>query len=598
MVIPIKSPKRAARPLLPALWGVFAALSLVLVPLAHGPADVSAAEMPASVEQSLATMKEETLSYFSPVAGRVTGVSGGQVTLQADSPQPLKPGMRLHAFREGVDFVHPVTKEPLGKVESQVGNIEVTAVGPDGAKGAAISGTAEDFLNTKIKIAGTKIRLLFFQGAVDWFLGDAYYQMLKESGRFELIDTGLDTTDTAKILAEAKAKGAEAALVLDSQEFTDHVQVGQKLFWVSDGKRFAEKTVAVEASGVRALRLQATRFLPSGEVLLSFHLPYNAQKLAVGDLDGDRSPEIVLVGGNKLRVYQPGVDLKFLWELTVPSAGEIIWIDTFDLNGNGRDELLITSVQGGGAPAGSDAISPSRENSRITSFIYELRGAEPALLWKEQGLFVRKLHGGAAAQKHHPKEGYDGRVLELRAADGAYRTGDELNVPVGANIYDFQVATSADGKRAFFAWDDQGYLNLYTEKGIRTWRSAEDFGGFGAGFKKDSPTVMIDRGTWSVKDRLLTNGMEVLVPKRKPMLGIARGLGYKSSEIKSLWWNGISVEERVFIENAGGEVLDYDILGDRMVVLSKVPLTDKAKNLLKGMLPRGVMVYVFSLKGR
>lgn len=553
---------------------------------------------PIGIDRPLAELKAEALSYFNPVTGRVTAVGSSGVTLSADAPYPLKPGMRLQAFREGVSFIHPVTKEPLGKVERPVGSIEVTAVGADGAKGAALSGTAEEFLNTKIKIAGTKIKLLFFQGAVDWYLGDAYYQMLRESGRFELIDTGLDTADTAKLLAEAKAKGAEAVLVLEGREFTDRVMLAQKLLWVSDGKRFSDKNVTVDAAGVRALHLQAARFLPSGEVLLSFHLPYNAQKLAVGDLDADRSPEILLVDDDKVRVYQPGVDLTFLWEIKVPSTSEILWIDTADLNGNGRDEILITSITGGGAKAGSDEAASRSEGGRITSFIYELRGTEPTLLWKGANLFVRKLNNGAVAQKYHPKDGYEGGILELRSEKGSYTIGRELQLPAGIAIYDFQTVASADGKRAFFVWDNQGYLSLYTEKGIKTWRSAEDFGGFGTSFKKESPTIMFDRGSWSVKDRLLSTGFEVLVPKRKPLLGIARGLGYKSSEIKSLWWNGITVEERVFIENAGGEVLDYDLLGDRMIVLTKVPLTDKAKNLLKGLLPRGVMVYVFSLKGR
>ncbi|MBI3592328.1 MAG: hypothetical protein HY099_02420, partial [Nitrospirae bacterium] len=93
----------------------------------------------------------------------------------------IKAGMRLHVFKEGVSFIHPVTKEPLGKIEIPVGNIEITESNADNATGMITGGKPEDFVNAKLKIPGTKIKVLFYQGDVDWFLGDAYYQMLKET---------------------------------------------------------------------------------------------------------------------------------------------------------------------------------------------------------------------------------------------------------------------------------------------------------------------------------------------------------------------------------------------------------------------------------
>ncbi|MEW6117607.1 MAG: VCBS repeat-containing protein [Nitrospirota bacterium] len=544
----------------------------------------------------LAELKHETLSYFTPVTGTIVAVDG--TTLKINTG--LKTGMRLQAFKEGVNFVHPVTKEPLGKVEIPVGTIEITATDAQSSSGIITSGKPEDFLNAKIKIPGTKVRLLFYQGNMDWFLGEAYYQLLKESGRFELVDTGIVTDDLSKIAAEARAKGAEAALVLTAEEFTDHISLTQKLLWTKDAKQFSEKKVAADVASVRELRFQAGRvLLQEGEVLLSFRLPYRANRLAVGDLDGDGTQEILLAAGDMIRVYQAGVDLKFLWEFKVPSTSETIWIDTIDLNKNGKYEVLITSIQGGAITAGKDEItSTTPESGKVNSYIYELRDAQFIQLWKAPDTFIRKLDRGIAGQRYHKRDGYDGHVFSIVVNEGNYKAGNELKLPPGINIYDFQYARAADGKHAVFAWDEYGYLNLFNEKGLRTWRSKEDFGGFSTVFKKESPTVMQDRGTWSVKDRLLAKESEVLLPKRKPLLGMAKGLGYKSSEIKSLWWNGIDVEERIFIENAGGEVLDYDLAGDRLIVLSRVPWGEKAKGLLKGISPGGVMLYVFSLKGK
>ena len=540
-------------------------------------------EPKAGHEASLNALKNELLSYFEPVTGKIASVDGNSVKIDFGTQKSIKTGMRLNAIKEGVSFIHPVTKEPLGRIEIPVGNIEITSVAATDSSGIITKGRPEDFLNAKIKIPGTKIKLLFFQGNVDWFLGDSYYQMLKDSGRFELIDTGIETDDISKITSEAKARGAEAVLVLQSEDFTDHINLIQKIFWVSDSRQFSEKKVLVNITYVKELRFKSGFFGPKeGKVLLSFQLPFGSRHLTVGDLDSDENPDIILSSGNDIRIYRPGVDLKLLWEFKVPSTGEVLWLDTVDTNKNKKDEILITSMRDG----------------EVTSYIYELKDSGFIQIYKLKDTFIRRLGNGVIGQEYSKRDGYDGNVFHITYADGAYKKGENLKLPEGVNIYDFQPVNSSDGKQAILSWDDSGYLNLYNEKGVRIWISREDFGGFSAKFKRESPTVMVERGTWSVKDRLFVKSNEVLAPKRKPLFGMAKGLGYKSSEIRSFWWDGVTVEERGMLEEIGGEILDYAIVGDRIVVLSKPLFGIRASNILKGENPFGTMLYIFSLKGR
>jgi hypothetical protein len=551
------------------------------LPVADGYAQTK--ELKAGQEASLNALKNEILSYFEPVAGKIVSVDGNSVKIDIGEQKSIRAGMRLHAFKEGVSFIHPVTKEPLGRVEIPVGSIEITKATPNDASGVITKGKPGDFSNAKIKIPGTKIKVLFFQGNIDWFLGDAYYQMLKDSGRFELIDTGIETEDIQKIIAEAKAKGADVALVLNTEDFTDHINLAQKVFWVSDSKQFSEKKVPVNIAYVKELRFKSGFFGPrEGEVLLSFQLPFGARHIAVGDLDGDDNPDIIIASGDSIRVYKPGVDLKLQWEFKVPSTSEVLWLDVVDTNKNKKDEIIVTSIQGG----------------EVNSYIYELKDSGFVQLYKARDTFIRKLGNGIAGQGYSKSDGYDGSVFSLVYSDGTYKKGDNIKLPEGVNIYDFQPVNSSDGKQAILSWDDRGYLNLYNEKGVRIWISREDFGGFSAKFKRESPTVMVERGDWSVKDRLFVKSNEVLAPKRKPLLGIAKGLGYKSSEIRSFWWNGVTVEERSMLEEIGGDILDYAIVGDRIVVLSKPLFGIRASNILKGESPFGTMLYIFSLKGR
>ncbi|HXW68580.1 MAG TPA: hypothetical protein VEJ88_03150, partial [Dissulfurispiraceae bacterium] len=111
-------------------------------------------------------------------------------------------------------------------------------------------------------------------------------------------------------------------------------------------------------------------------------------------------------------------------------------------------------------------------------------------------------------------------------------------------------------------------------------------------------SIFVDRGNWSVKDRLLLSNNELLAPKRKPLLGMAKGLGYWQSSLMGLWWNGSAIEERTFIENAGGDIIDYDVAGDRIIILSKATISSGAMKLFKGESPFGATIYIYSLKGR
>jgi len=549
-------------------------------------------------EASLNELKNEILSYFEPVTGKIVFVQGKAVGTDIGSKRLVRPKMRLYAFKEGVDFIHPVTKEPLGKVEMPVGNIEITSAGENDSSGIIVKGKPDDFVGAKIKIQNTKTKVLFYQGNVDWHLGDSYYQMLKESGRFDLIDTALETDEISKetdeiskIISDAGAKGAEVALILRSEDAADNVNLTQRLFWVSDSKEFSKKTVPISISFVKELKFKSGLFGPKeGDVLLSFRLPFGTTRLAVGDIDGNGEPEIIFATGDRVKIYSPGVDLKFLWEFKLPSAGEILWIDTIDANKNKKDEILITVLS----------------SNEVISYIYELdsssigKGGESGFvqLYKAKDTFIRRLENGIVGQRYNKSEGYDGSVFYISYSEGIYKDGDKLKLLEGVNIYDFQFVRSVDGRQAIISWDDNGYINLYNDKGVRTWNSKESMGGFLTEFKKESLSMMVDKGTWSVKDRLIIKNNEVFAPKRKPLVGVAKGLGYKSSEIRSFWWNGISVEERGLFGEIGGEILDYAIVGDRIIVLSKPLFGIRPKNILKGENPFGIMLYIFSLKGR
>lgn len=529
----------------------------------------------------LDTFRDSTLSYFRPLTGNIIRVEGKSVTMTFGEKDAVKPGMRLKVLREGAPFVHPVTKELLGKVESMIGKVEIREVQAESATGVIVEGEAKE--GDKVRVSDTKVKMFFCQAKnIDWYLADEYYRKLKGSGRVEMIDTALETDDEAVVLPEAKKTGAEVALILSAKESGQETVLREKLFWVSDGTKFADSEISVGQDYAKELRLGGEYFTPrSGEAVVMYDLHFGARFVASGDVDADGKREIIVGTDRDVRIYRSGVDLQLLWEIKGSSADDLIWLDTIDLNKNGKDEIIVTS----------------KKSSGVVSSIYELKESGFKKLM-EGNYFLRRLGDGLIAQAYSSSEGFTGDINRVVWSNGEFRMGEKINLPKGINIYDFAYIEGEEKEKLVFAYDERGFLNLYDGRGTKIWRSGSSTGGFLTSFKKQSPSTIVETGEWSVKDRLGQSQREVMVIERTPLVDMAKSLGVKSSLIKDYWWNGVTMEENVVIERIRGAVLDYALSGDEMIVLTSPLLGLKFENILKGESPVGSVIYIYTIKGR
>jgi len=531
-------------------------------------------------EDPTTTLTDSTLRLFKPVSGKIIGVEGNKVVIDIGLKNEIMSGMRLNVLSEGEPFIHPVTREMLGRVESVTGKMEVKDVQQEISNGLIVEGKAK--VGDKVRISGTKVKVLFCQDKkMDWYLADEYYRKLKETGRIEMIDTSLETSDQALVLNEARRLGAEIALILTSKEADKGTLVMEKLLWVSDGSQFFETQVKVDVEYAKELKFGAEHFTPqAGEAELMYNLPYGARLVTAGDFDGDGKQEIMLSTGRDARVYLPAADLQFLWEVKSTASDDHLWIDAIDLNKNGKDEIVITLMR----------------NGEVFSDIYELEGPEFKKLW-EGKYFLRKIGTDLIAQAYSKSDGFAGDILVIKW-EGDYKTGEKLSLPKGVNIYDFAFIEGPDKERKVFAYDEKGFLNLYDAKGVRVWRSNASTGGFLTTFKKQAAVVFLEGGEWSIKDRLSPRNREVLVVQRVPVAEMARGIGYKKSRLKNFWWNGFSMEEGVLVDDIKGTLLDYAVAGEKMIVLTSPFMGIKFGNILKGENPLGTVLFIYSVKGR
>lgn len=531
---------------------------------------------------TLDRIKDETLSYFKPLKGRVISVEGDTIISDLSKGSGIRKGMRLDVLREGMPLLHPVTKEQIGRVETPQGRAEVIDVSPEGSRLKIINGEPKE--GDILRLSERKVRALFYQDrSVPWEVGEALYQKLKESGRFDLVDSTLspDSSDDTAILEEARKKKATAIIAITSVQSGKETALKERIIWAEDGANMMQTEENIDASLIRESQFSdlLSIGLGSKEALLFFDLPYSGRLITTGNFDGRDKNEIVISNGKVLRIYTPGISLLEIYEIDVPVAKEHLWLDKLDINSDGKDEIVLTTLV----------------DDEVLSYIFEKGEGGFKVLWKDKA-FLRVVDGRLIAQSYSKEEGYTGPVYLIDYRGGRFIKGENLKLPSGVNIYDFAYITEG-GSRYILSYDEKGYLSLYDINGLRLWMSKDDSGGFMNTFKRAAPTIMVDRGEWSIKDRLFSFGNKTIFIKRIPLADMARTLGFKRSEIKVLWWTGLSMEEIVIVDGISGGVMDYAVSGDRIYVISKPLFGIKAKNILKGENPLGSMLYVYSLKG-
>lgn len=525
-------------------------------------------------------LADNTVSFFKPMTAEVTAVEGGKIKLSVGERDGVRRGMRMKVMREGAPFIHPVTRELLGRVESVIGRIEITDVGAETSTASMVEGSAEK--GDKARISDTKVRLTFCQDkSIDWYLAEEYYRTLKNTGKLEISDSGLETDDEAKVISEAKSLLSEVALLITAKEVNNVTTVRERLYWVSNGSKFFDSEITVDKEIMKDLKFGSELFSPpAGEAVLSYDLPFGARLVASGDIYGDGKTEILLSSGREVRIYMTAVDLQPLTDIRRTASAEIIWLDTIDLNHNGRDEVILTEMR----------------NDEVVSSIYEYADNRFDLLW-EGKYFIRKSGTGLIVQSYSSDEGFVGDVQEL-LWNGKYTPGEKLTLPKNVNIYDFVYIDSGPGERFVLTYNEKGFLDLYDNRGIRLWTSASNNGGFLNTYKKRASVTYLEPGVWSVKDRLVRTGRAVMAVERVPLAEQAKGIGFKSSRLKKFSWNGFSMDEGVIIDGIKGTLLDYTVAGDKLAVLTSPFLGIKFSNILRGENPLGSMLYIYSVKGR
>jgi hypothetical protein len=401
----------------------------VLVFLASNTAIAAPEDKSKTVKNPFQAEMEEVLRFFTPMEGTVTEVTSDTIVAAISGDAQAMPGMRMRVYRKGKPFLHPVTKELIVQGESPVGVLEVISAKAGTATFKSVDG--EVAVDDIVRISSGRIKALFYQRAdVDWDISEEYYFWIKDTGRFTFVDTAPGELTMDEIAENARKWNSDIAVIINSTGTPSEPLVRQTIIWAYDGKILLKNELEIFQEDLTTVKAGEAFFSPDRNKPVSvFKVPYTATLIAAGDLNGDGTDEILLADGSTIHVHDIGTNFStpFGQRDDVSIKGELglvpVWIETLDIDRDGDDEIIISSVKG----------------VEARSFIYDYTDAGFKILWKGPG-FIRAFDRTIYVQEADPYGGTIGAPAPLKWKENGDRTPkDAITLPERANIYNMAI---------------------------------------------------------------------------------------------------------------------------------------------------------------
>jgi hypothetical protein len=314
---------------------------------------------PASAERPLGPVEMASVdelayavaAYFPKVHGEVTALQGDRLTLSLGEKNGILPGMVLTVWRDGSNILHPLTGAVIGRVEDEVGTVEVVSVKETTSVAVMKKQTREPKAGDRARITPKKINIgiLPFQGDKPE-ISNGLAERLGELGRF----TVLGKDKVAVFLKDRKQRDAtlikdmgsaftlDAVVALGTYPSEGKYLVTARIFTVDDAKPIDTIMALLNLTSKReSLGEVRPFFAPVKDVSGKMpDLPLAARFFAIADLDGDGAVEYVLSDEKKLSIYRPEKsEWKMVWTEPVDKKEremQQIRVEVADITGGPR----------------------------------------------------------------------------------------------------------------------------------------------------------------------------------------------------------------------------------------------------------------------
>ncbi len=305
-----------------------------------------------------------------------------------------------------------------------------------------------------------------------------------------------------------------------------------------------------------------------GSLWVSNPLKGTISALTTGDIDGNGTPDIVLIRDNHIVVER--IENNRLTRVAATDGGrtsKIIAVDSGDINGNRIDEIFVTRLtpQGGvdsfvlewnGTGLGTLA-----DGQRWYFRVADNSGKSPFLMGQRQAM-PRANDTGGLYESNHFLPG----VFELTWNGKSYQAGRRLALPGDLNIYRFTRGDIfGDRKIRTLAYTDADKLRIYDPAGSPQWISSEKFGGNPLFLESASSADSRNNDRTYLSQRLVLADLDddgrvevITAGNRDAARGFAQRFRiYNRGRIVVLRWNKIRMNEVWTSKENSGYISDF-----------------------------------------
>ena len=309
--------------------------------------------------------------------------------------------------------------------------------------------------------------------------------------------------------------------------------------------------------------------------------PFEIKGLDIGDVDGDKKNELVVMDKHNLYIFKyDGEKMSLFQKVEQGSEHNFLTLDVADVNQNGIAEIIVTSVVG----------------DDLRSFILEYEEGKFKKITEKAGWYFRVLD--------HPKEGpilmgqrmgsdglFSGPIYRFAWKKNSFERGPKMDFPKETKIFGLTVADlRSQGAFDNVILENSDRLSIVSADGKFSWRSRVLYGGtnnFYETKKKRDPAWGKEVGPdWRVyiPGRIIAKDLdgdglkEVIINKNHRSSRLSdRVRSFEMGEIYSLVWQEGYLDTHWKTREINGYISDFQVKdvdndGDEELVVAVVDL--------------------------